>query len=220
MNSIETLFPLSNNTWDLASGSWTRNGNNRYDQKTVATLITKGLYYENTIDMSAFFVQDKTFFFRDLNTQSPGLVTCGPTAADWASSASLQVLDIITSVPILGQTLMDALVEGEFPGMSDFAVDQQFIVYGNYRVWSANSTSSFEGNMQQIHQSNFGGGLPTAADKLYCYRCIIPNAKAPLTNNASLIVPATRYNFAGVAEDEGELSRIYRLRQSYEQKQG
>lgn len=218
-NDIETVIPSCKATWNLASLSWDRPGPNRFQQKTVTTTIGKALLHDTTIDLSAFFVQYRTFFPSELITQSPGIVECGPTAADWNNAASVQVYDIITSVPINQQQLCDAIVDGDYPGFPDFPLDNQYIMYGCLKVYGSNSTTSFPGYMQLLQSSNFGGGLPTAAEKLYCYRIVIPNSNAPIANGASLNIPAVRYQFKGVTEDEDELTHIYRLRQSYEQRE-
>ena len=152
----------------------------------------------------------------ELVTQTVGTVDCS-APAQWNDAASVVVYDIITSVPINGQDLADGIVAQEFPGFSEFPLDNQFIMYGSYKVYTANSTNSLPGYMQLVQSNNFGAGKPTAAERLYCYRFIIPDSDSALTGVATLTVPPTRYEILGQTDIEDELERIYRVRQSYEQ---
>ena len=178
--------------------------------------------------MSSFFVQDKTFFPGDVSIQEPGIVKCGPASPDWNDQASVQILDIISNVPLVDSLnapenpVIDPFVlQDIFPGGATSTIDSQFIVFGRYHAYSADTSSSFPAAMNLIRSSTFGGGLPTASEKLFCIRIVSSAAGGPLPSNiATLEVPETTYTIRGVASDEGELQRIYRLRQSYEQKHG
>lgn len=215
-NSIEVLFPRCEAIWNVGDEKWDRLEPNRYGQKPVGTNIGKCLFKFESIDLSAFFVQDRTFFPVELVTQTVGTVDCS-ASADWNNSAKVVVYDIISAVPINGQELADGIVSQEFPGFSEFPLDNQFIMYGSYKVYAANSTNSIPGYMQLVQSNNFGSGKPTAAERLYCYRFIVPDSNAELTAAATLMVPPTRYEILGQTDIEDELERIYRLRQSYEQ---
>lgn len=221
MNAIRTVFPSLTSTWDLAGLTWTPDVTNPY-LLTATTLSTaQAFVWDGTIDLSAFSVQDKTFFPTSLGAQAPGLHQCGPTAAEWNNEAGIEVMDIITSVPISVGDLKDALVARVFPGMPDYPLDNQFIMMGKYSAYAADINLSFPGLVNLVKEANFGAGLPTAAEKLFCYRIVLPRsgAAAPV-NGATLEVPGTRYQITGRAEMEDELEYIYRLRKSYEQKQG
>ena len=216
-NSIEVVFPKCQANWNTSSGGyWERQDPNRYQAKDVATTIGSALFTDVTIDLSAFFVQDRTFFPAELISQSVGIVECN-SPAQWHNAASIRVYDIITSTPIDPlQTLMDGVVAGDFPGFPEYPLDNQYILYGQYSVYAANSNNSFPGYMQLVQTNNFGAGLPTAAEKLYAYRIIIPDSD-DIPVGGSFLVPATRYEIMGLTEAEEELERVYRLRQSYEQ---
>jgi hypothetical protein len=221
MNSIQATFPTLTSTFDLGTGTWSANDSNPYVQ-TATTLPTGFAFvWDETIDLTPFAVQDKTFFPDRLGTQQPGLHLCGPAAANWNGEAGLEIMDIITSVPISIGSLKDALIARTFPGMPDYPLDNQFIMMGKYCAYSADANLSYPGLMNPVKEANFGAGLPTAADKLFCYRIVLPSSgAAPPQNGATLEIPGTRYTIAGRAEEESELAYIYRLRQSYEQKQG
>jgi hypothetical protein len=236
MNSVSVTFPKvqadqdggSQPNWHQPGPAATTPGQNRYDQiRRTGPGANSTLFWYEQIDMSAFFVQDKTFFPGDVSIQEPGIVKCGPLSPDWNDQASVQILDVISNVPLIDNLLVAEnpvidpfVLEDIFPGGSTSAIDSQFIVFGRYHAYSADSSSSFPSAMNLIRSSTFGAGLPTASDKLYCIRIVSSAAGGPLPSNvATLEVPETIYTIRGVAAEESELARIYRLRQSYEQEQ-
>ena len=211
MNSVSITFPklradqdiVSQPNWVMPGPSPLAPSQNPYGQVDRFTPVRNGtLYWYETIDMSAFFVQDKTFFPADVAIQEPGLVKCGPSAADWNGEASVQVLDIISNIPVIDnvnlpeQPVIDPFVlEDIFPGGYTSSIDNQFILFGRYHAYSADASSSFPGAMNLIRSSTFGAGLPTASDKLYCIRIITSAAGGSVfpAGVAVLEVPETTY---------------------------
>ena len=221
MNTIQATFPQLTSTFDLVATTWSSDASNPYVQTATTLPTAVAFVWDETIDLTPFAVQDKTFFPEQLGAQQPGLHLCGPGAFDWNGEAGLEVMDIMTSVPISVGDLKDALIARTFPGMPDYPLDNQFIMMGKYCAYAADANLSYPGLMNPIKEAKFGAGLPTAADKLFCYRIVLPRSGLnPPGNLATLEVPGTRYTIAGRAEEESELAYIYRLRQSYEQKQG
>lgn len=221
MNSIKTVFPSLTSTWTLATTTWTPDITNAYKLKSSGLPTASAFVWNSTIDLASFKVQDKTFFPRDLRVQSPGLHLCGPDAASWNNLAGVEVMDIISSVPVTETQLLSAILNRKFPGMPDFPLDDQFIMMGKYCAYAADTNLSFPGLINLVKEANFGSGNPTAAEKLYCYRIVVPRSgPAPPLDAATIEIPGTRYEIVGEAEHEDELEYIYRLRQSYEQKQG
>lgn len=221
MNTIKATFPQLTSTYDAVANTWSSDASNPYIQITTTLPTVAAFGWDETIDLTPFAVQDKTFFPEQLGAQQPGLHICGPSAFDWNSEAGLEIMDIMTSVPISLSDLTSALIARTFPGMPDYPLDNQFIMMGKYCAYAADANLSYPGLMNPIKEAKFGAGLPTAADKLFCYRIVLPRSglSSP-DNSATLEVPGTRYVIAGRAEEESELAYIYRLRQSYEQKQG
>lgn len=243
MNSVSITFPILEADQDAAAQpNWIQPGPTAADPSQNAYLMIRQalpntgiLLWEETIDMSSFVVQDKTFFPIDVLIQEPGLLLCGPTAAEWRNEAAVEILDLISNTPLttdlisnpyatldeLGPVIELFVDDAVFPGSARSTIDDQFIVYGRYHAYAADTTSSFPGATNLIRTNSFGRGLPTAADKLYCLRIVKARGSAagPLAT-ATLKVPETKYTIIGKAEAEEELERVYRLRQSYMQKQG
>ena len=217
---MELLFPRLKAEWDGINLVWNQVDSNSYEQTAISTLTSPArLYYNDTLDLSAFFVQDKTFFPLDVRIQEPGVLQCTPVA-DWVNAAQVEVIDIISSVPLDPTDISLGLLNRDYPGFAESNIDNQFILYGRYQAFSQTTTSSFTGLMQLVKSSTFGAGLPTATDKLYCLRMVKGNAGgAPESSGARIDMGPTRYLVMGEADVESELARIYRLRQSFEQRQ-
>lgn len=220
MKSVGTVLPRVKAIWN--GTVWKQNTLSGFGTTPYKTPSGLFLYYRDTIDMSSFVVQNKTFFPANLEVAEPGVVQCGPLPVDWLDSAGLIVMDVVTSAPLAVDDTLDDMVNNIFPGFPDSEIDMQFITYGRVNVYSANTTNSFPSLMSIISSQKFGSGLPTAADKLFVYRFVVPSASAPFAfgTTPTLDIPATQLTFVGDAREESELARVYRIRQSYEQKQG
>jgi len=220
MKSIGTVLPRVKAIWN--GSNWKQNTLAGFGTTPYQNPSGLFLYYRDTIDMSAFVVQNKTFFPANLEVSEPGVVQCGPTPADWFDSAGLIVMDIVSSAPLAVTDTLTDMEDNIFPGFPNSKIDMQFITYGRVNVYSANTTNSFPSLMSIISSQKFGSGLPTAADKLFVYRFVLPSAASAFVVPylQTLDIPATQLTFVGDAREESELARVYRLRQSYEQKQG
>lgn len=218
MNSISTIYPALDAYWAAATSEWLQDLLTPPRRNAYELGANNTLYHVDTIDLSAFFVQDKTFFPANVEIMEPGLNLCGPDAAAWNGSAAVTVLEVVSSTPLDITQTIDDLVNEIYPGTSQSNVDMQFILYGRLRMFSGDVNSSFPGLVLPVATQNFGAGLPTAAEKLFSYRFVYPQNQT--ANSASLKLSETKLTFVGVADAEDELPRIYRLRQSYEQNQG
>ena len=170
MKSISIVFPKVRAEWNQVSGGWNQPGPtgtepalNAY-QDDVPSAGSRILYWSETIDMSPFVVQDQTFFPIDVRISDPGVTLCGPLAADWNDAAFVQVLDLISNVPITREDIIE-FQTGIMPGMPQSKTDMQFILYGRYQAYSNNVSSSAAGLMNLVKSATFGAGLPTASDK-------------------------------------------------------
>ena len=201
--------------WDVINLVWDQASRNDYEPTSGLLTFPGRLYYQTTLDLSAFFVQDKTFFPLDVRIQEPGVLQCTPVA-DWVNAAQIEVMDIISSVPMDVDTLALGMTTRDYPGFAESDIDNQFILYGRYHAFSQTTTSSCTGLMQLVKSSTFCAGLPTATDKLYCLRIVRSSACcAPVSSGAKIDMGPTRYMVMGEADVENELDRIYRLRQSF-----
>ena len=182
--------------------------------------ISNGLYAEQTIDLVGYSMAHMTFATFDTMYQDGGMYQARDAAGTAASTLNqLQTLEIITTAP-LGPLDIEKIVEEthrRVPGM--IGTDQNFkqIIYGRYSVYSPNSTLGPTGYLQLVQSQGFGSKEPTAADRLYCYRILIPKGA---TAGDTLQVPACRIGLKGRFYHEDENSYVMRLRRNYLLQQG
>jgi len=176
-------------------------------------------YHETSIDLSGYARDDLSFFPTSVGIQDPGVYTNSQTDPAVTGSV-LQVLDIISSVPIADvQTVADLCLAGVAPGMLESVYEFGTIMMGSYRLYTNdNSFQAFAG-LQTLHTSQrFDSGEPTAADKLFCYRIVHAFVDPFGTPAPGTLIraPATRQLIAGVMVEEPELVHMFRLKRSYE----
>lgn len=203
---IAALHPRLNATYNGATwdnlGGW-----------SVLDLAGTQFAHETVIDLSGYAMDSLTFFPTSVGLQDPGvyLVRGSPDP----TFSGLQVLDIITSVPMDLSAVSSLQVQGAGPGM--LASDHEFetLLFGMYRFFSTNLNVPYANYVQLERSQRFDSGEPTAADKLYCYR-IVNLTVSGLDPQSRVSIPAARQLIAGVMAAESELVYMQRLKRSYE----
>lgn len=194
-------------TYDPIVGNWmTLNG----WQAASATV----LFHETQIDLSGYAAKSLTYFPEAVGIQDPGvhLFAGGPGA----SYTALQVLDIITSVPMDILEISNAQATLNIgPGMLGSTREAETILMGQYRFFTPNTFLTYPNYVQLERSQTFGSGDPTAADKLFCYR-IVTTLTDDLSTGSTLVIPAARQILNGYMDEEPELVYMQRLKRSYE----
>lgn len=213
---LTAMHPSLTGLWDNAAGSWTPLNGWRQAGANV-------FFHETQIDLSGYAMDSLTFFPNSVGLQDPGVYSFLPqTILPEAPQQAIQVLDIITSVPISGvQGILDvADLQAPFPsntGVGMLGSDQDFtsILFGMYRFFTANTNIPYPGYQQLERSQRFDSGEATAADKLYCYRIVL-TLQQDLIDGDFIAIPACRQLVAGVLSEEPELVYMQRLKRSYE----
>jgi len=209
---LTALHPSLVGTWDNAEGRWTPL--NGWQQASPAVY-----FHETVIDLSGYSRESLTFFPNSVGIQDPGIYTLTvATVLPEHEQKAIQVLDIITSVPMD----IDAVAQLQLPfpnntgpGMLGSDYDFTTILYGLYRFFTSNVNIPYPGYQQLERSQRFDSGEPTAVDRLYCYR-IVGTLQQDLVDGDTLGIPACRQLVAGVMGEESELVYMQRLRRGYE----
>ena len=181
--------------------------------QTVSGLNTT-LFSKTVIDLSGYAQDSLTFFPTSLGLQDPGIYTLGAGAA--STYSGVQVLDIVTSVPMTIEEISNAqALDNVGPGMLGSTREFETILFGSFRFFTENTQIPYPGYQQLERSQRFDSGEPTAADKLYCYR-IVTLLVGDLDDNSFVNIPAARQLVAGVMGEETELVYMQRLKRSYE----
>lgn len=174
---------------------------------------TTTLFHETQIDLSGYAMESLTFFPMSVGLQDPGVYTF--KAGGPATFSGVQVLDIITSVPMTIDEVAAAQGLGTGPGMLGSTREFETLLFGTYRFFTPNAMIPYP-NYQQLERSQrFDSGEPTAADKLYSYR-IVTLVTDDLDVSSTVSVPAARHLIGGVMGEETDLVYMQRLKRSYE----
>jgi hypothetical protein len=209
---LTAMHPALNATFDGVT--WT--GLNGLDGWEVLNAAGTRFAHEASIDLSGYAMDSLTFFPTSVGLQDPGVYLVRGTPDPTFSG--MQVLDIITSVPMnLAQldTLSSRQVQGKGPGMIGTDLDFTTILFGMYRFFSTNVNIPYANYVQLERSQRFDSGEATAADRLYCYR-IVNLTVSGLDPESRVNIPAARQIIAGVMSAEKELVYMQRLRRSYE----
>jgi hypothetical protein len=171
------------------------------------------LYHETQIDLSGYAAESLTYFPEAVGIQDPGtyLARGGPGS----TYTALQVLDIITSVPMNIEEIADAQINVVGPGMLGSTREAETILMGQFRFFTPNTFLTYPNYVQLERSQTFGSGDPTAADKLFCYR-IVSVISDDLGDGALAVIPAARQILNGYMDEETELVYMQRLKRSYE----
>ena len=174
------------------------------------------LAHETVIDLSGYTRDALTFFPTGVGLQDPGLYVFSPFEDPAFPLKALQVLDIVTSIPM---DLLDAATtmqaNNAAPGMIGSVSQFESILFGAYRWFTPNSQVNYPNYMSLERSERFDSGEPSASENLYCYR-IVQMIQQDLIADNFVHIPAARQLIAGVISEESELVYMQRLKRSYE----
>tara|TARA_R110001599_G_scaffold1003_2_gene4905 strand:- start:529 stop:1149 length:621 start_codon:yes stop_codon:yes gene_type:complete len=194
---------------DYSTGTW-----NNLNGWTVLNAAETRFAHETVIDLSGYAMESLTFFPAAIGLQDPGFYTYLPGAA--STYNGMQVLDIVTSVPMDLDAVANAQGSGIGPGMLGSDYEFETILFGMFRFFTANTNIPYA-NYQQLERSQrFDSGEPNASDKLFCYRIVTLLSDGPPEPTSRFAVPAARQLIGGAMDEESELVYMQRLKRSYE----
>ena len=182
---------------------------------------TLAAYYEDSIDLSGYALQQMTFFPQLAFIQESPL-----RSITGSEAAGIIDVTVISTTPLDIDGLYRQVAFAGGPGLTQLSVtlgsstpaDWETIPYCRIRNDILNSTGvSSTGFTQPLDMGQIGSLEPTAADKLFIYRLIIPYGIVTSTVLfGTLTGPAQRVGFRGEMAQEPTLEYMMRLKRSYE----
>lgn len=188
----------------LSAGSW----------QTLTSLAgTPFLFWEGSIDLQAYLLQDLTFVTLTKEIQEPGHF-----ALSYATPQRLEFIEFITNQPMNRERLTfiadDWETGGAVPGMMNSRTNYENIILGRWRQISPDTTLPAASAMT-LKSSSFGSTEPSASQKLYSY-CMVKFDDISLIGPPDFVViPGRRFLLSGAAVKEDDLQYLMRLRRSY-----
>jgi len=169
------------------------------------------LYYETYFDLSAYELDDLTVVPTSLSLQD-GLPY---TTIQPAPETQMAVLDIISQEKLDMATVYTNYTQTyDIPGSPAATEDWTQLLMCNFRLMTPQTDFAVSSLLLPATGGTFGSAEPTAVQKLWLYRIIIPVAN-DLTDTIWNI-PPTRFIMGADIVKEEDLPYMMRLKRSYE----
>jgi len=175
------------------------------------TLANDLLYYENYFDLSAYELDDLTLVPTAIAIQD-GLPY---TAINPAPELQVAIFDIVSQERLSMQEVYDNYtLTNDYPGSPASTQDWRQLLMCNFRLLTIQSDFQSSSLLLPATGGSLGSSEPTAVQKLYVYRIVIP-ILTDLTG-LTMTIPPTRFVLGADIVKEDELPYMMRLKRSYE----
>lgn len=169
------------------------------------------LYWEGSIDLGAYVLEDLTWVTMEKDIQEPGNF-----ALNFATPQRIEVIEFVSTTQFNVDRLTLIADDWEsgyaVPGMMGSRINYENIIDGRWRQFSPDTTLA-TGSAVTMKASSFGSCEPSAAETLYTY--VMVKLDAPAGDGDTIFIPGRRFLLGGVAVKEDDNSYIQRLRRSY-----
>ena len=184
-----------------------------------------GLYYQDEIDLSGYARQDLTFYPElGFNQIGVGHIMVGNDGGE------LFDVTFVSTVPLTDvASLYFWASTGSSPALPQFdnvsigfqiqdSTQWETLPFAEQRSYARNvNVPGATGLMQPIDRAQLGSLEPTAADKLFITRIVVPFSNTlPHSDFTTVTVPPSRVGFIGTMTKEPSLEYMMRLKRSYE----
>tara|TARA_R110000751_G_scaffold62467_1_gene128758 strand:+ start:243 stop:911 length:669 start_codon:yes stop_codon:yes gene_type:complete len=177
----------------------------------LSLLGNRFLYWEGSIDLSAYVLKDLTWVTTQKDIQEPGNFEL-----NFGTPQRIEVIEFISNTQFnkvrLQKIADDWETNNAVPGMMGSRINYENIIDGRWRQFSPDTTLA-TGSAVTMKASSFGSCEPSASETLYAYVMVkFDTQPDPLD---SVFVPGRRFLLGGAAVEENEMSYVMRLRRSY-----
>ena len=164
-------------------------------------------------DLAGMSMKEKTLFF-----EASGVQTTSPPATDQGGAAgdSVVILDVMTSTPLTDNELAVFLSLGNFSGSS---ITWSETIYARQQLWARTLNEAGLSYMVLLNEEQCGSMSPTASDRVYSYRLVVPGGVIGGPGATSIFVYPARHILRAEAKEEPDHEYIMRLLRSYELQQ-
>jgi len=172
------------------------------------------LHWQGSIDLSGYAMDRKTFY------PSTTIYQKAYPYIQFNGFGCTEMV-VVTSIPISIADLLLQVANLSAPGFTQSSAtgaeqqDWTTVLFGRTNVHLINATLPALGITQLITSDSFGSLSPTAADKLYVYKVVIPATVGGFIGS-SLEVASSRLVIPGSMMQEPKLEYMMRLKRSYE----
>jgi len=167
-------------------------------------------------DLAGMSQEEKTLFIEASAVQEGAFPAIAGVAGD-----NYVLIDIMTSIPVdwANAGLPASFVSLRGLGFPGQLLNFEHVLYQRYRRLTLDiDTGARFALVSNDNQS--GSNMPTASDRIYCYRLVIVDvSQAPAVTVTSINVPPARYLLQVEAKEEPTYQHLMRLKRSYDLQQ-
>ena len=163
-------------------------------------------------DLAGLAMDGKTLFFEATGVQSvrEPTVTTNPSPGD-----SMIVLDLMSTSPLTDEELITFSAYGNFAATTSQSLTWAQTVYARNQTWGITVDEGQLASMRLANEELFGSMQPTASDRIYSYRLLLP-AQVSMDG---LFIYSARHMLTAQAKTEEEFVYLMRLKKAYELQQ-
>ena len=165
---------------------------------------------ETYFDLAGMSKQEKTLFFNAAAVQE----VSPPSHVGGAAGDLVTVTDVMSSIPLTFNQVFSYATLGNTERSAIPNFESQ--IYARHTIYVIDLDFQASGYFNVLSSNQLGSMMPTAADRIYCYRLFQCGA-----NNAGTtfnLFPA-RYLLSATAQEEKEYEYLMRLKKSYDLQQ-
>lgn len=175
------------------------------------TLGNQVVYYENYFDLSAYELDDLTVVPTAISLQD-GLPY---TTTSLDPTTQLPLFDIVSQEKLSMDEIYTIYTTGyDYPSSPESTQDWSQLLMCNFRLLTPQTDFSIVNLLLPATGGSLGSAEPTAVQKLWVYRVLIPTATD--LSGSTWQVPATRFVLGAEIVKEDDLPYMMRLKRSYE----
>jgi hypothetical protein len=194
--------------WNTAVniGAWRKLGPNSFLSSTY-------------FDLAGMAMDDKTLFFEAAGVQT----VLSPLANNTGAGDSCVIMDLMSTRQLTDSQILLTVTFGNFAGngTSDGQGPLSFeeTIYARTQMFVRHVDTSAWGYITMTDENFFGSMEPTASDRIYSYRLVIPSTGTAGTDMDQLTIYPARHLLKSTAKEEPTHEYLMRLMRSYQLQQ-
>lgn len=175
------------------------------------TLANQVVYYENYFDLSGYELDDLTLVPTSIIVQD-GLPY---TTTNATPTTQMAILDIVSQEKLnMADIYANYIATYDIPGSPASKEDWTQMLMCNFKLLTPQTDFALSTLLLPATNGSFGSSEPTAVQKLWMYRIVIPISTD--LSDSTWAIPPTRFILGAEIIKEDTLEYMMRLKRSYE----
>lgn len=170
-------------------------------------------YNESILDLAGLSLEAKTVFFNGIAQQDMG----NPLVYNQAAGDTIVIYDLLSAVSLDAASLGTISLFGNFANsFGNPTPNFEQTIYLQRNVYTVDLDTAAWGSAIQVSSHQLGSLMPTASDRIYCYRIVLLGTPTASTKIETFPV---RFVLGADPKEEKEYEYLMRLKRSYDLQQ-